>query len=135
MQGLTLEGEGPHHRQLIGHHLGGERMLFLNLSIGPSTRPVDFHHHRLGIVQHHLVDAVLVRTEGTHAPIHRQAERAQRIQHHIGREVLVRVLHTPQTRSCSSFKQRRIISMKGAARWRKLMPSSRSGSVPLAWAC
>src|SRR5690348_4025802 len=50
-------------RNLLLREVGRERVLFEDLRIGPTVRPVELRDARASIGQRHLIDAILVAAE------------------------------------------------------------------------
>ena len=105
MQALTVQQQGPHHGNFFAHQFSRKTVLFLNLRVGPTVRPIELGHQGGVVIKHDLVDAVFIRTQRRQTTIDRQAHRFQRIQHHQRRERIKVMLgmrlvaHTPHTMS------------------------------------
>src|SRR5690606_12252250 len=63
MQRPPFEDERRHHRNLALGEFLRESMLFQNLRIAPTRRPVELCDHRRFVFEPHLIDAVLVTVE------------------------------------------------------------------------
>ena len=89
----AVQFQRRHGRHLALRQLAREGVLFQDLPGAPAAGPVELGHHRLPVFQVDLVDAVLVGAQGLQPAVAVQAERGQRVQHHIGRERFVRMRH------------------------------------------
>jgi hypothetical protein len=80
------ENERRDDRDLALGELGDERVLFVDLCVGPARRPVELRHDRRAFFQEDLVDAVLVAVERDHAPVAAQADGLERVEDDVGSE-------------------------------------------------
>src|SRR5687767_10948693 len=84
-RGLSLV-RGRDHRHLALGELLREGVLFLDLRFAPASGPVELRHHRRAVLEPDLVDAILIGGKREQPPVGAQAQIAQRIERHLGRE-------------------------------------------------
>ena len=83
MQGSPLQQQGANRRDFGGHQFGGQGMLFEYLRFAPALRAVKLGHHRLAVLQMHLVNPVLVGTQRQQPSITIQTHTGQRVHHQV----------------------------------------------------
>src|SRR5919198_5808652 len=69
--------------------LARERVLLVDLRLGPASRAIELRHDDALIFEPDLVDAVLVAVETEQAPVGAQAAGADAVEHPLGRELRI----------------------------------------------
>jgi hypothetical protein len=85
----ALQHERRHDRHLRLGELEREGVFFEDLRVAPAPRPIELGHHRAAVFEKELEDAVLVGVELQDAAVAAKAHRIERLQHLLGREVVV----------------------------------------------
>src|SRR5687767_5589817 len=126
---------GRDHRNLALGALLRERVLFLDLRFAPASGPVELRHHRGAVLEPDLVDAILIGGKREQPAVGAQAQLAQRIERHLGREggigmhwrIVVRwpAVHPPLPSKSGTCISRSVTS--------KCCAASRSTSRAAAW--
>ncbi|MNH29305.1 hypothetical protein D3C79_895300 [compost metagenome] len=91
VQGRALQAHGADGRYFRGFELGRKDVFLRDLRFAPAAGAVELGYHAFAVFEKHLVDPVFIGAQGREAPIPVQADRRQRVQHHIGCELFVRV--------------------------------------------
>src|SRR5262245_40159512 len=91
VQRLPGEYERRDDRNLALGELERERVLLVDLSVGPARRAVELGDHDGPVFEIDLVHAVFVAVQREEAPVAAHAGRLERVEHGIGREVRIGV--------------------------------------------
>ena len=94
MKGGVTQSQRPDGRNLGGHQLGSKVVFFLYLRDTPAIRAVKLGDYGAAVFQLHLVDAVLIRRQGSQAAIAAQAHAVQRVEHGVRGQRLKGVGHS-----------------------------------------
>ena len=89
-QGLSIEHGRGDQRDFRGFQLQGKRMLLVDLFIAPAPGAVKLGYQGLGVLDAHLVNAVLVAVERQQAAVAQQAGGLHGLQHGIRAQPVIR---------------------------------------------
>lgn len=81
--------EGGHQRDLLLGDLQREGVLLQDCRVAPAPRAVELGDYRVGVLDPHLIDAVLVAVECQLVAVRRQSHRRHRVQDQVWSEVRV----------------------------------------------
>ncbi|MCY1305131.1 hypothetical protein D9M70_549160 [compost metagenome] len=92
-QAFAFSHQRRHHRHLALGQFGAEAVLFTYGRVAPALGSVELGDQRLGVLDAHLVDAVLVAVESEYPRIAEVADAFHSIQYQVGGEVIEGVGH------------------------------------------
>ncbi|MCY1495524.1 hypothetical protein D9M68_294280 [compost metagenome] len=92
-QAFAVTHQRRHHGHLAFGQFGAEAVLLAYGRIAPALGPVELGDQRFGVLDAHLVDAVLVAVEGEYPRVAEIADTFHGIQYQVGGEVIEGVRH------------------------------------------
>ena len=84
LQGALVEGERGYHGNLFLGELGGEAVLLQDLLVRPAPRAIELRDDGDGLLDAHLVDAILVAVQRELATVAQQPHALHRVQDDVG---------------------------------------------------